>query len=50
MVFSDKLESVIMAHSIPASTNHNRVILDGMTIAAHRLFGPVRQGPSLCVL
>lgn len=41
MRFDADFEDIILARSISTTCSRNRIMLDGMSIAAHRLFGPV---------
>jgi hypothetical protein len=41
MMLCDNFEGVIFDRSIPPSSSNNRILVDGLTISAHRLFGLV---------
>ena len=41
MVFDNDFEQIILTRCAPPTTSNNRIVLDELNIAAHRLFGPV---------
>jgi hypothetical protein len=50
MLFAENFEELISARVVPAPSSHNRILLDGLAITAHRLFGPVSLPTQLAML